>query len=73
MKTWDAIPAPRLTCDVIVPDINLLDYAYNDGAHQHVVAREWWEGLMRGEEYVGITWVVTGFQGCVGTIQSPEI
>ena len=59
MKTSDAIPVPRLTCDVIVPDINLLVYTYNDGAHQHIVAREWWEGLMRGEEHVGIPWVVT--------------
>ena len=52
----------RPTPDVIVPDVNLLVYAYNDGAHQHSVAREWWETLMRGEEPVGIPWsVATGF------------
>ena len=47
---------------MIVPDVNLLVYAYNDGAPQHTAAREWWEALMRGEEPVGIPWsVATGF------------
>ena len=47
---------------MIVPDVNLLVYAYNDDAPQHTAAREWWEGLMRGEEPVGIPWsVATGF------------
>ena len=44
---------------MIVPDINLLIYAYNNGASQHLAARDWWEGLMRGEENVGIAWVVS--------------
>ena len=44
---------------MIVPDINLLIYAYNDGASQHTSARDWWEGLMCGEENVGIPWVVS--------------
>ena len=47
---------------MIVPDVNLLVYAYNDGAPQHTAAREWWEALMRGEEPIGIPWsVATGF------------
>ena len=47
---------------MIVPDVNLLVYAYNDGAPQHTAAREWWVALMRGEEPIGIPWsVATGF------------
>jgi len=47
---------------VIVPDINLLIYAYNEGAPDHAAARSWWEGLVNGEERIGVPWVVsTGF------------
>jgi len=47
---------------VIVPDINLLVFAYNEAAPQHDAARAWWEGLMSGRERVGIPWaVVIGF------------
>jgi len=44
---------------LIVPDINLLIYAYNDGATQHVAARDWWEDLMRGKEAIGVAWAVS--------------
>lgn len=44
---------------MIVPDLNLLIYAYNDGAQQHAPARRWWEELLNGTERVGIPWVVT--------------
>lgn len=47
---------------MIVPDVNLLIYAHNDGTPYHTAARRWWEGLVNGEERVGIPWVVsTGF------------
>ena len=47
---------------MIVPDINLLVYAYNDGAPHHEAAKRWWEGLVNGAERVGVPWVVsTGF------------
>ena len=47
---------------MIVPDINLLVYAYNDGTPYHTAARQWWEGLINGTERVGVPWVVsTGF------------
>ena len=47
---------------MIVPDINLLVYAYNDGAPDHEAARRWWEGLVNGAERVGVPWIVaTGF------------
>ena len=44
---------------MIIPDINLLVYAYNDGAPYHDSARAWWEDLMYGMERVGIPWVVS--------------
>ena len=47
---------------MIVPDLNLLVYAYNDGAPRHLSARRWWERLVNGVERIGIPWVVsTGF------------
>ena len=44
---------------MIVPDVNLLVYAYNDGAPEFDVARQWWEKLMVGDETIGLPWVVT--------------
>ena len=44
---------------MIVPDLNLLVYAHNDGAPYHDAARNWWEGLVNGVERVGIPWVVS--------------
>ena len=56
---------------MIVPDINLLLYAYNDGAQQHESARLWWEGSVNGDESVGIPWIVlTGF---VRLITNPRV
>ena len=47
---------------MIVPDVNLLVYAYNADAHQHSAARYWWDALLNGTEPVGLPWaVVTGF------------
>jgi toxin-antitoxin system PIN domain toxin len=43
---------------VIVPDLNLVVYAYNRDAPQHAVARAWWEGLLNGTVPVAIPWVV---------------
>ena len=47
---------------MIVPDLNLLLYAYSKNAQQHHAARRWWEGLINGSERVGVPWIVaTGF------------
>jgi toxin-antitoxin system PIN domain toxin len=47
---------------VIVPDITLLVFACNRAAPRHEAARAWWEGLMTGQERIGIPWaVVVGF------------
>ena len=47
---------------MIVPDVNLLVYAYNRDAPQHAAAARWWEGLLGSPRPVGLAWaVVLGF------------
>ena len=47
---------------MIVPDLNLLIYAHNTGAPLHESAKRWWEGLINGQERIGVPWaVLTGF------------
>lgn len=43
---------------MIVPDTNLLIYAYDRTAPAHRKARAWWESALSGHEPVGIPWVV---------------
>ena len=61
---------------MIVPDINLLVYAYNRGAPRHDDARRWWEGLVNGTEVIGLPWVVsTGFIRLIAnpTVAAPHL
>ena len=47
---------------MIVPDVNLLVYAYNLDAPEHDAALSWWKRLLDGTERVGLPWAVsTGF------------
>jgi hypothetical protein len=47
---------------VIVPDLNLLVYAFNERAPHHTAARGWWEEALSGTRQVGVPWaVVFGF------------
>jgi toxin-antitoxin system PIN domain toxin len=43
---------------MIIPDANLLIYAYDSSAPAHRQARHWWEGALSGNESVGIPWIV---------------
>ncbi len=44
---------------MILPDINLLVYAYNSDAPEHGKARAWWESCLSSEgSSVGLPWVV---------------
>ena len=43
---------------MIVPDANLLIYAYDSTSSHHTRARAWWEHVLGGDEPVGIPWVV---------------
>ncbi len=44
--------------EMIVPDANLLFYAYDTSAPLHRLARRWWEGALSAHEPVGLPWVV---------------
>ena len=56
---------------MIVPDINLLVFAYNDSNPFHYDAHRWWEGLLNGEEVIGLPWVVSS--GFIRLIASPSV
>lgn len=43
---------------MILPDVNLLVYAYNSAAPHHPTARSWWEECLSGSEPVALPWVV---------------
>jgi len=43
---------------MIVPDVNLVLYAYDSASAFHVKARRWWEELLSGTERVGLAEVV---------------
>ena len=43
---------------MIVPDVNVLIYAYDETTPNHAVARKWWEDILSGSEPVGIPSVV---------------
>ena len=44
---------------MIIPDINLLIYAYVESAPHHKRAKEWWERLLSEQTIVAIPWTVT--------------
>jgi toxin-antitoxin system PIN domain toxin len=41
---------------VILPDVNLLVYAYDTAARHHQAARQWWEDALSGDEPVALAW-----------------
>jgi len=47
---------------MILPDLNLLIYAYNRDAPHHEAARVWWQAVLDGPEPVALPWAVaSGF------------
>lgn len=44
---------------MILPDVNLLVYAYNADAPLHAKARAWWEAILNEVQPVAIPWVVS--------------
>lgn len=47
---------------MILPDLNLLLYAYNPHVPQHDAARRWWERALNSDELIGLPFeVVFGF------------
>ena len=56
---------------MIIPDINLLVYAYNSDAPHHDTARVWWEDCLSEPRPVGIPWAVS--LGFVRIMTSREV
>ena len=44
---------------MILPDLNLLLYAYNPHAPQHRAARDWWERVLNHDELIGLPYEVS--------------
>lgn len=43
---------------MIIPDANILIYAYDSTSPHHRPAKRWWEASLSGQEPIGIPWVV---------------
>jgi uncharacterized protein len=56
---------------VIIADVNLLIYAHNQAAPLHARARQWWEGLIRRQQPIGLPWVVA--LGFVRLVTHPAV
>ncbi|MEM7698552.1 MAG: type II toxin-antitoxin system VapC family toxin [Verrucomicrobiota bacterium] len=56
---------------MIVPDINLLVFAYQRNAPHHEAAKRWWEELINGDRAVGIPWVVSS--GFIRLMTHPRV
>ena len=41
---------------MIIPDLNVLVYAYNADSLRHTTARRWWEDAMNGQRPIGFAW-----------------
>lgn len=47
---------------MILPDVNILIYAYNSDFPRHSEARAWWEQTLSGSRSVGMAWAaILGF------------
>jgi len=56
---------------MIVPDVNLLVYAYNEAAPLHALARDWWEGALSKAQPIGVPWAVA--LGFVRIVTHPRV
>jgi toxin-antitoxin system PIN domain toxin len=44
---------------VLIPDVNILLYAYDLDAPQHLLARKWWENTLQQRRPVGLPWAAS--------------
>lgn len=56
---------------MIIPDINLLLYAYMEGAPFHQSSKKWLTKILSGTETVGIPWIVS--HGFIRIITNPRV
>ena len=47
---------------MLIPDVNILIYAYDSTAPHHAAARRWWESTLGGDRPVALPWAsILGF------------
>ena len=56
---------------MIIPDVNLLIYAYNDQDAHHAAAKNWLETSLNGSNLIGFPWLVT--TGFIRIMTHPKI
>ena len=56
---------------MIVPDVNVLIHAMDEGAPTHERAWDWWSRSMHGTEHIGFTWAV--LMGYFRIVTDPRI
>jgi len=56
---------------VIIPDVNLLVYAYNKQAVRHAPAKAWWEATLNANTPVGLPWITSS--GFIRLMTHPRI
>lgn len=56
---------------MILPDLNLLVYAYNADAPLHEAARTWWETVLTDHHPVAVPWIVS--RGFVRIMTHPRV
>ena len=56
---------------MILLDVNLLVYAYDETSKYHAKARSWWEFQLNGSIMVGLSWV--GLLGFIRLLTNPRI
>lgn len=56
---------------MLIPDINLLVYSYNDQAPQHSAAKSWWESCLNGDQTIGLPWIVSA--GFIRLVTHPRV
>ena len=56
---------------MIIPDVNLLVYAYEDRSQDHLEARQWWESVLYSADMIGIPWAVA--LGFIRLITNPRM
>jgi uncharacterized protein len=42
---------------MILPDVNILVHAHHSGSSHFHKSRDWWDGVLNGEELIGLPWV----------------
>jgi len=56
---------------MILLDVNLLVYAYDETSKHHPKARTWWENQLNGSQMIGLSWVA--LLGFIRLLTNPRI